>query len=263
MSLGTKGTSSSEWKSRMKCGITIEARMGSSRLPGKVLKRAVGKPMLALMIERLKRVRNIDKIIVATTIKSADDPIVELAEGVGIDYYRGSEDDVLGRVLEAAQHHGIDLIVETTGDCPLIDPGTVDLVVETYLQSNVDYCSNVLTRSYPIGMDTQVFATEILQDVAIRTNDPQDREHVSLYIYNHPELYKLKNVLSPPDLTASEWRLTLDTLEDYALIKTIFETLYPVKCDFSLADIFTLLKDRPDLLEINSHVPHRWIGGTS
>jgi spore coat polysaccharide biosynthesis protein SpsF len=153
--------------------------------------------------------------------------------------------------------------VETTGDCPLIDPGTVDLVVETYLQSNVDYCSNVLTRSYPIGMDTQVFATEILQDVAIRTNDPQDREHVSLYIYNHPELYKLKNVLSPPDLTASEWRLTLDTLEDYALIKTIFETLYPVKCDFSLADIFTLLKDRPDLLEINSHVPHRWIGGTS
>ena len=108
-----------------------------------------------------------------------------------------------------------------------------------------------------------MFATEILQDVAIRTNDPQDREHVSLYIYNHPELYKLKNVLSPPDLTASEWRLTLDTLEDYALIKTIFETLYPVKCDFSLADIFTLLKDRPDLLEINSHVPHRWIGGTS
>ncbi len=215
--------------------------------------------MLALMIERLKRVPNIDKIIVATTSKTVDDEIVELAESVGVDFYRGSEDDVLSRVLEAAQHHGIDLIVETTGDCPLIDPETVDRVIETYHQSNVDYCSNVLVRSYPIGMDTQVFATDILSDVAKRTDDPQDREHVSLYIYNHPELYSLKNVLSPQELTAPEWRLTLDTLDDYTLIKIIFEILYPHKPAFSLTDMFTLLKDRPDLLEINCHVQHRWI----
>jgi spore coat polysaccharide biosynthesis protein SpsF len=233
--------------------------MGSSRLPGKVLKKAVGKPMLALMIERLKRVPNVDKIILATTNKPADDPIVKLAESVGVDFYRGSEDDVLSRVLEAAQHHGIDLIVETTGDCPLIDPETIHRVIETYDQSNVDYCSNVIERSYPIGMDTQVFATDILADVAMRTNDPEDHEHVSLYIYHHPEIYRLKNVVAPPELTAPEWRLTLDEPDDYTLIKTVFETLYPENPAFSLPDMFALLKDRPELLKINSHVQHRWI----
>jgi len=247
----------------MTTAITIQARMGSTRLPGKVLKDAVGKPMLALMIERLKRVPDVDKIIVATTTKPADDPIVALAEQENVDHYRGSEDDVLLRVLEAAQQHGIDVIVETTGDCPLIDPGTIHEIIETYRSSGADYVSNVIERSYPIGMDTQVFATDILADVASRTDDPQDHEHVSLYIYHHPEIYRLKNVLAPAELTAPDWRLTLDTPEEYTLIKSVFEALYPDNPAFSLADMFALFKDRPDLLEINSHVQHNWINKSS
>ena len=243
----------------MTTAITIQARMGSTRLPGKVLKEVAGTPLLALMIERLKRVPDIDKIIVATTIKPADDPIIDLAESVGVDSFRGSEDDVLSRVLDAALHHGVDLIVETTGDCPLIDPETIHQIIETYHNADVDYVSNVIERSYPIGMDTKIFATDILADVAQRTDDPQDHEHVSLYIYHHPEIYRLKNVLAAPKLTAPDWRLTLDTPEDYTLIKTVFETLYPDNPAFSLADMFTLFKDRPDLLEINSHVQHNWI----
>ena len=247
----------------MTTAITIQARMGSTRLPGKVLKEAAGQPLLSHMVERLKLVPNIDKIIIATTDKKTDDPIVELAKSVGVDFYRGSEDDVLSRVLEAAHHHGIDLIVETTGDCPLIDPETIHQIIETYHSSDVDYVSNVIERSYPIGMDTQVFATDILADVAKRTDDPQDHEHVSLFIYHHPEIYRLKNVLASPELTAPDWRLTLDTPEDYTLIKTVFEALYPDNPAFSLADMFALFKDRPELLEINSHVQHNWINKSS
>jgi spore coat polysaccharide biosynthesis protein SpsF len=247
----------------MTTAITIQARMGSTRLPGKVLKEAAGQPLLSHMVERLKLVPNIDKIIIATTDKATDDPIVELAKSVDVDFYRGSEDDVLSRVLEAAQHHGIDLIVETTGDCPLIDPETIHQIIETYHGSDVDYVSNVIERSYPIGMDTQVFATDILADVAKRTDDPQDHEHVSLFIYHHPEIYRLKNVLASPELTAPDWRLTLDTPEDYTLIKTVFEALYPDNPAFSLADMFALFKDRPELLEINSHVQHNWINKSS
>jgi spore coat polysaccharide biosynthesis protein SpsF len=247
----------------MTTAITIQARMGSTRLPGKVLKEAAGQPLLSHMVERLKLVPNIDKIIIATTDKATDDPIVELAKSVDVDFYRGSEDDVLSRVLEAAQHHGIDLIVETTGDCPLIDPETIHQIIETYHGSDVDYVSNVIERSYPIGMDTQVFTTDILADVAKRTDDPQDHEHVSLFIYHHPEIYRLKNVLASPELTAPDWRLTLDTPEDYTLIKTVFEALYPDNPAFSLADMFALFKDRPELLEINSHVQHNWINKSS
>ncbi|MEQ8194799.1 MAG: glycosyltransferase family protein [Rhodospirillales bacterium] len=245
--------------SAMTTAITIQARMGSSRLPGKVLKDAVGKPMLELMIERLKRVPGADKIIVATTVKPADDPIVELAQRVGVNFYRGSEDDVLSRVLEAAQTHNVDVIVETTGDCPLIDPGVIQKIIDTYNATGADYVSNVIERSYPIGMDTQVFATDILADVAERTNDPQDHEHVSLFIYHHPEIYRLKNVTAPKNLTAPDWRLTLDTPEDYEMIRKVFEALYPDNPAFTLADMFKLFKKRPELLEINSHVQHNWI----
>ncbi|MEX2451905.1 MAG: glycosyltransferase family protein [Rhodospirillales bacterium] len=247
----------------MTTAITIQARMGSTRLPGKVLKDAVGKPLLDLMIERLKRVPGADKIIVATTAKPADDPIVELAERAGVNFYRGSENDVLARVLEAARTHGVNVIVETTGDCPLIDPGVIQNIIDTYRATGADYVSNVIERSYPIGMDTQVFATDILADVAERTDDPQDREHVSLFIYHHPEIYRLKNVLAPPSLTAPDWRLTLDTPEDYEMISKVFEALYPDNPAFTLADMFALFKKRPELLEINSHVRHRWIRKSS
>lgn len=233
---------------------TIEARMTSSRLPGKVMKRVLDRPMLAFMVERLRRVPALHGIVIATTVNASDDPLVDLAESLGVGVFRGDEEDVMGRVLGAARAHAADVIVETTGDCPLIDPGIVQSCVEKYLAAGVDYLSNVLTRSYPIGMDTQVFATDILADAEARTRAPRDREHVSLYIYNHPERYRLQNVEAPPTLRDPRLALTLDTAEDFALISAVFEALYPENPDFRLSDILDLLARRPELREINRHV---------
>ena len=220
---------------------TIEARMTSSRLPGKVLMEVAGKPFLAHMVERLKRVSSLNGIVIATTINATDNPVAELAKALGVGCFRGSEEDVLGRVLRAAQSYEIDLIVETTGDCPLIDPEIVELCIQGYLQSEVDYVSNVLNRTYPIGMDTQVFATDTLEDVSRRTAHPDDREHVSLYIYRHPEIYSLKNICAPPELTQPELRLTLDTALDFERLRFIFEELYPSDPCFSLEKILKLI----------------------
>src|SRR5262249_10453488 len=154
---------------------TIEARMTSSRLPGKVLLEAAGKPLLAHMVERLRRARTLDAIVIATTEEAASDPIVALAEQLGVGCFRGGEEDVLARVLGAAQAYDAELIVETTGDCPLIDPEVVDLVVERFNEGGVDYCSNTLERTYPRGLDTQAFPTAVLAEVAELTQEPPDR----------------------------------------------------------------------------------------
>ncbi|MEK9753123.1 MAG: glycosyltransferase family protein [Rhodospirillaceae bacterium] len=238
---------------------TIEARMTSSRLPGKVLMDGAGKPMLAHMIERLQRVPSLDGVVVATTVNATDDPVVDLAAGLGVGYFRGSEDDVLLRVLGAAQAHDIDVIVETTGDCPLIDPELVETCIQGYLAAGVDYVSNVLERTYPVGMDTQVFATKVLADVARRTDDPVDHEHVSLFIYRHPEIYSLKNMPGSPELTRPELGLTLDTPEDYQLLRAVFEALYPTNPGFSLVDILRLLDTDPKLAQINAHIRRKHV----
>lgn len=243
----------------MKIIATIEARMTSSRLPGKVLLPAQGKPMLTRMVERLRLVPSLDGIVVATTVNAADDSIEALAAQLGIGCWRGSEDDVLKRVLDAAHAFKADVIVELTGDCPLIDPAIVEHCIQAYKEAGVDYLSNILERTYPIGMDTQVFATSVLDDVARRTDDATDHEHVSLYIYRHPELYSLKNVAAPTDLFDPELRLTLDTKQDYELIDTVFSALLPKGPDFTLGDVLTLLKAHPELRKINDHVAHRWV----
>jgi spore coat polysaccharide biosynthesis protein SpsF len=238
----------------MKVVATIEARMRSSRLPGKVLRRVLGKPMLELLIERLRRARRIDQIVVATTDNPADDLIEELARRLDVGCFRGSEEDVLDRVLRAARSVAAEVIVEITGDCPLIDPEVVDRLVEVYLTHNYDYVANVLRRTYPDGLDTQVFATAVLAEVASRTQDPADREHVSLHIYEHPERYKLHNVES--NLPEKYWhlRLTLDTPQDFELIAAIYNELYPRNPAFTLDDVLRLLDRRPELLALNAEI---------
>jgi spore coat polysaccharide biosynthesis protein SpsF len=211
------------------------------------------------MIERVSRVPVLDGIIVATTENTADDSIVALARRLGVGWYRGSEDDVLSRVLEAAGSQNADVIVELTGDCPLIDPDVIAETIETYLVSDADYVSNILERTYPIGMDTQVFATNALADVARRTEDPLHREHVSLFFYRHPEIYRLKNVAAQKSLARPNQRLTLDTTEDLALIRTVFEGLYPDKPDFGLGNILAFLDSQPEIAKLNSAVAHRYV----
>jgi spore coat polysaccharide biosynthesis protein SpsF len=160
--------------------------MTSTRLPGNVLSLVAGKPMLELMVERLRFVRELDQIVIATTINLTDDVIEALARELGVGVWRGSEDDVLSRVVEAAKTHKADILVQLTGDCPLIDPRIVSRVIAEYRRAGADYVSNVLTRSYPIGMDTQVYAAAILEEVARRADEPRYHEHPSLYIYKQP-----------------------------------------------------------------------------
>lgn len=235
---------------------TIEARMTSSRLPGKVLAEIAGRPALTLMIERLRRVPSLDGIVIATTVNATDDPIVDLAGRLGVGCFRGSEEDVLLRVLGAAEAHFIDVIVETTGDCPLIDPAVVERTIQAYRASGIDYVSNVLRRSYPIGMDTQVFARSVLADVASRTSDPFDHEHVSVFIYRHPELYSLLNVAAPARQNDPALRLTLDTPEDLRLLRAVADIVGPAG---DLDAIISLLRDKPSLRDFNNHVVHRHV----
>lgn len=241
----------------MKVVCTIEARLAATRLPRKVLLPVAGKPMLELMIERLQRARTLDEVVIATTDRPGDDAIEELGQRLGVGTFRGSEEDVLARVLGAARAYEADLIVETTGDCPLIDPAIVDKVVADYRIGGADFVSNILPYTTPRGTDVRVFSTAALARVDELTHDPADREHVSLYFIERPNEYRLRNVETALPAFAADLRLTVDTPEDLELIRRIFEDLYPVKPDFTLSDVLELLQGRPELIELNRHVQQK------
>jgi spore coat polysaccharide biosynthesis protein SpsF len=238
----------------MKIGCIIEARMTSTRLPGKVLMDIVGKPAILRQIERIQRSCFIDNIIIATTGNITDDALVELLENENVLYYRGSEDDVLGRVAETASFFNLDIVVEITGDCPLVDIVESDRVIERYLEGGFDLVSNNLLRTYPIGIDTIVMSNRVLQEAARSTDDPAHREHVCLYLYEHPFDYSFSNIEAPPFLRDAKLRMTLDTKEDYEFICKIYEELYPQKADFNLYDMMRLLNRKPELRAINSNI---------
>jgi len=241
----------------MKKTAIIEARMTSTRLPGKILLPILGKPMLELLIERLQQARQVDQIVVATTTNSTDDCVEELTRRLNVGCFRGSEDDVLERVLQAAHVFDTDLIIEITGDCPLMDSGVVDHIIETYLKNSYDYVGNCLDRTYPRGLDVQVFSTRVLERVAQLTDDPVDHEHVSIYIYEHPQTFSIYNVSSGLPEKFREIRLTVDTREDFELIRTIYESLYPKNPHFTLMDILAFLDERRDLLELNKNIQQK------
>jgi len=215
--------------------------------------------MIEHMIDRLRFVRELDGIVVATTTNRADDEIAQVAAGLGVECGRGSESDVLQRVLDVAQASGADVIVELTGDCPLIDPAIVSSVITRYREANVDYVSNCLEQSYPLGMETQVFSTSVLMETARRTSDPQDREHVSLFIYRHPKIFSIENVAAPSAEMRPEVRLTLDTPEDLAVIRAVFEAFKDRSRDFSLGEILRFLDAHPQLTAINAAVTQRHV----
>ena len=234
----------------MRIAATVQARMGSTRLPGKTLKPICGKPMLELLVERLKRSK-VDDVVIATTVAGADEVISDLAAEWGVKAFRGSEEDVLDRVLSAAEAFGADIIVEITGDCPLLDPEVVDRCIDYFLANDFDYVSNVVQRTYPRGLDTQVFPVAVLDEVSRKTNDPADREHVSLYIYEHPGEYRLGHVLAPRELTGPDMRWCVDTIEDFQLVQGVYEALYPTNPEFTCLDVMNLLNERPELAAVN------------
>lgn len=233
---------------------TIEARMTSSRLPGKVLLPLAGKPALERLIERLQRSQYVDEIVVATTVNAGDDSIAALAEKLGVRSHRGSEEDVLKRVLEAAQSAGADVIVEITGDCPLVDWRLVDRGVKELFDKKLDFSANNIVPTYPDGFDVRVFPLSVLKKIDALTNDPIDRVHVSYYMNTHSQDFRIHNWNAEPEDYLPEGRVTLDEKTDYDLLNTIFETLLPLNNDFSASDVIRLLKTRPELFAMNQHV---------
>lgn len=213
--------------------------MGSRRLPGKVLKEAVGRPLLELMVERARRSRYVDEVVVATSTAPADDAIVALCERAKIAHFRGSEEDVLGRVVAAQRHYGADTCVLLTGDCPLIDPLVVDHIVCAFLEATplVHYASNCEVKSYPAGLDTQVVSLQTLEESSRLGLEPPYREHVGWYIRRHPDKYRRVDVVAPPGLSNPYLRITLDYPEDYERIRGIYEELYPHNPLFTTVDV--------------------------
>ena len=239
---------------KMKIVATIEARMTSSRLPGKVLLPAHGRPLIQHLIERLRAVPSLDEIVLATTTNIADDMLATLAEKQGIGLFRGSEDDVMNRVIGAAESVNADIIVEITGDCPIIDPDIIEQTICMFLHHDVDYVSNTHIRSYPDGMDTQVYRLETLKRSAAMTDDQLDHEHVTLHIRNHPEIFSKVHLVAPPSLWWPELGLTLDEEADYLLLSRIIEKLYPFNPIFGCNEVLALLRQYPEWVNINQAV---------
>jgi len=230
----------------------VESRMSSRRLPGKNLLPILGRPMLSRLIERLKRCRSLDAICVATSTDASDDPIQELAQAEGVACHRGSLEDVLERTLAAARSVAAELVVEITGDCPLVDPGIVDACVARYERGDVDYLVNVLDRlSFPIGFDVQVFAVSLLDEVARLADDPHERANVTPYIYRRADRYRVVNLLAPPELDRPGYRLCVDYREDFELVTAIYAALYPRDAAFRAQDVIGFLDANPALAARN------------
>lgn len=234
--------------------IIVQARTGSTRLPGKILKEVMGKSLLEYLLERLKRVVKCSEICVATTTKPQEQPILDICSRMSIKNFRGSEDDVLERYFLAAREVQADAIVRVTSDCPLIDPIEIDKLIDYYLEysDTYDYVTHSLERSYPAGMEAEIFSFAALKKAHETATSRPDREHVTLYLRERPDLFRLGNIRYKEDQKHHRW--TVDTPEDFALVAKIIETLYPVNPEFSMEEILHLCRENPDWKNINSHV---------
>lgn len=237
----------------------VQARMGSTRLPGKVMKKILGKEVILHDIERLKQIKNLDEIVIATTTKNTDSIIVETVKNYdsNIGIFRGSEEDVLDRYYKAAKKFNADVIVRITSDCPLIDPLVSDKVIDAFIDNNCDYCSNTLKRTFPQGLDTEVFSFEALEKAWNEAKEDYQREHVTPYLYEHPEKFKLLNISNDKDLSHLRW--TLDTIEDFNFINEIYKRLYSEKNIFDMNDILNVLEKEPYLIDINKNIKQKSI----
>ncbi|HYG87180.1 MAG TPA: glycosyltransferase family protein [Azospirillum sp.] len=229
----------------------IQARMTSTRLPGKVLMIAAGRPMLAHQVERVRRSTELDGIVIATTTNATDDPVAEFARSAGVGVFRGSEEDVLGRVHGAAAGEGAELVVRLTGDCPLIDPEIIDRVVDRLrADPPIDYATSGMPRTWPLGLDAEAMTFTALSAAQREAVDPYDREHVTPFIYRQPERFRLASVRSMEDLGRHRW--TLDEPADLDLIRRILDALYSRKPAFGYRDVLDLLAEHPDWSQINA-----------
>lgn len=235
----------------------VQARMGSTRLPGKVLRSLCSKAILAHVIDRVRSSQAIDTIVVATTDQPADDAIAALAPALGVTLFRGSEDDVLSRFYYAAVAAKADTIVRVTADCPLFDGVLLRAMIGEFSAGRrrgerLDYLSNTLTRTYPRGLDAEIIDFAALQRAQLEATKPFEREHVTPYIYGHPESFALKNFAGAQDFSHHRW--TLDTEADWQLIEAIYATLYRADRLIATPEILDLLARQPALAALNAHI---------
>lgn len=229
--------------------VVIQARVGSSRLPGKVLMPILGRPMLERQIERVKRCSRIDEIVVATSERPEDEGIVLLCQEVEVGYFCGDLHDVLDRFYRAAKKYDPDHVVRLTGDCPLIDPGLIDDLIDFYLSEPCDYASNCEVATLPDGLDTEIMSFEALERAWLEAKLPSEREHVTPFIRSHPEKFKTRSYLHPRDLSHLRW--TVDEPQDLEFVRQVYERLYPVKPEFSFQDVLAFLERSPEFAGIN------------
>lgn len=239
---------------KIKTAVIIQARMTSTRLPGKVLMEIEGKSMLWHVVERLKFCRTISDIILAIPDSKENNALEGFAKSNDIKYFRGSEEDVLSRYYETAKKFKCDVVARITSDCPVIDPETADLVINEHLNSDYDYTSNTLERTFPRGLDVEVFNFKALERAYKDAKEAHQREHVTPYIYEHPEIFRLQSVRAEGIFKRPELRLTVDTKEDMALIKEIYKYLYNPDEIFGAGKIIELFSKKPELAEINADV---------
>ena len=238
----------------MKITAIVQARMGSTRLPGKVLQDLGGETTLGRVVRRLRRSEMIEEVVIATTFSPDDQAIVLEARRLGIPAFIGDELDVLDRYYQAARAFPTDAVVRITSDCPLIDPHVTDLTIRAFLAERPDYASNALERTFPRGLDTEVMTASALGRAWRQAKQPYEREHVTPFIYEHPEIFKVLPVTNQVDYSSHRW--TLDTPEDLEFIRTVYSR-FNNRDDFSWRDLLDLLAREPALVYLNGHVEQK------
>ncbi len=233
--------------------------MGSTRLPGKVLRRLGSKVVLAHVIERLCRTPGVERVVVATTEAPQDTPLSDLSRGLGVKVTRGPEDDVLRRFVQTFDEHGGTVGIRVTADCPLLDPGIVAAALRAFQSARpaVMYLSNTLERTYPRGYDVEVFDVAALRAADTEARDVAEREHVTPFIYRRPNRFSIAQLTRADPNRTADWRLTLDTADDWELLERVVETLEPVDPGFGLDAVEKLIAKRPELLKLNRHVAQK------
>lgn len=235
----------------------VQARMSSTRLPGKVLKEVLGKHLILHMLERVKRARKVDKLILATSTDPADDILEKKVKSAGFAVFRGNLNDVLDRFYKCALQEKADVIVRLTGDCPLHDPDVIDEVIENFFQGNADYVSNTLNPTFPDGLDTEVFSFTALKKAWQEAKLPSEREHVTPYIWKNSDykggsIFKARNAIFKKKLSPLRW--VVDDPEDLEFVRHIYEALYPINQRFGFPDILDFLEKNPGVRLINEKI---------
>jgi spore coat polysaccharide biosynthesis protein SpsF len=236
---------------------SVEARMRSERLPGKVLRECLGRPLLALLVERVSRSAFVDEVVIATTGHESCDPLAEVALAAGAKVFRGSEENVSERVAVAMEEAGADIVVQLTGDNPLVDPAIIDELIRQCVAGGCDFVTNARMPGYPEGFEVQVMPIETLRRSHAMSTDSALQEHVCLAVHENPDLFRIQDAIASPPLRRPDLRLTLDTEFDLTVIREVFSALYPANSAFDCGDVIRFLDRAPDVAQLNAGVMNK------